>query len=274
MSEGKSHRGVSLSNADGKRLSIMQIVERRRQTLEYIKRVCAGERHWLSVVLLPSADDAKSQQDKQAREAETAQALRWFYLGVSIAPINSVLDGAAFVKALLQLFEEYQYHFASAARLKNTKRHSRPSSRLPSYSTSDDDFSVTLSRVNGEVVYDYLFTPCVAHVLSAAHVLTAFCEQLQKTYKNIADLAPVASTFLTDAVVKIDGLIEEHFLTSVAKHINLAASGAIKQSVSSCDPIFKRMLFPSSGNSRNTSDDGAEFGGRIPAPGPVMSHVI
>ena len=79
-----------------------QIVERRLQTLEYIKRVYAGECHWLSVALLPSSDEANKQLDKQAKDAETAQALRWFYLGVSIAPLLPVPEGPIFVRALLQ----------------------------------------------------------------------------------------------------------------------------------------------------------------------------
>ena len=106
-----------------------QIVERRLQTLEYIKRVYAGECHWLSVALLPSSDEANKQLDKQAKDAETAQALRWFYLGVSIAPLIIVPAGPIFVRALLQLFEEYQYHFASTARINIRKisRLGRPS---------------------------------------------------------------------------------------------------------------------------------------------------
>lgn len=68
-----------------------QIVERRLQTLEYIKRVYAGECHWLSVALLPSSEEANKQLDKQAKDAETAQALRWFYL----SPGSTMLPGAA-----------------------------------------------------------------------------------------------------------------------------------------------------------------------------------
>ena len=106
-----------------------QIVERRLQTLDYIKRVCAGERHWLSVVLLASADEATPQLDRQAKDAETAMALRWFYLGVSMAPLLAITEGTFFVKALLQLFEESQYHFASAARqnIRKISRFGRPS---------------------------------------------------------------------------------------------------------------------------------------------------
>ena len=51
-------------------------------------------------------------------------ALRWLYLGASIAPLLVVPEGSDFLKALLQLFEEYQYHFASAAR-QNMRKISR-----------------------------------------------------------------------------------------------------------------------------------------------------
>ena len=63
------------------------------------------------------------------------------------------------------------------------------------------------------------------------------------------------------------GLVEELFLTSVGKHINLAASSAIKQAVSRVDPLLKRMLLPT-GSSR-ASEEATEPGTQL--AGPVMS---
>ena len=81
-----------------------------------------------------------------------------------------------------------------------------PPSRSAASSTGEDEFNVTLTRVNGEVVYEYLFTPLVAHALSASHVLNAFCDQMLVTYRKLAETAPTASTALTDAIIKIDGM--------------------------------------------------------------------
>ena len=85
-----------------------QIVERRLLSFEYIKSVCSGDCHWLSLVQLDLSDDGK--QD------ETPQALRWYHLGVSIAPLLQLPSGPSFVRAVLQLFEELTYHFSSTAR--------------------------------------------------------------------------------------------------------------------------------------------------------------
>ena len=83
-------------------------------------------------------------------------------------------------------------------------------SRSATSSTGEDEFSFTLTRVNGEVVYEYLFTPAVSHALSAAQVLTAFCDQLLLTYHKFREAAPTASIALTDAIVKIDGARSDH----------------------------------------------------------------
>uniref|UniRef100_A0A7S3F7T6 Uncharacterized protein n=1 Tax=Haptolina ericina TaxID=156174 RepID=A0A7S3F7T6_9EUKA len=249
--ESREQRGrdrhASVSAKD-KRPSVWQIVERRLLSFEYIKSVCSGDCHWLSLVQLDLSDDGK--QD------ETPQALRWYHLGVSIAPLLQLPSGPSFVRAVLQLFEELTYHFSSTARqnIRKISRFARPANRATGSSTgSEDDFNAGLSRVNGEVVYEFLFTPFIAHAISATHVLQAFCDQMLKLYRKLAEAAQQPSSALTDAIVKVDGLVEEHFLTSVAKHVNVAADAALRKSLSGADPLFRKLL---GGGSRNSEDLG------------------
>ena len=84
------------------------LVERRRRSCAYLKEVYGGSKHWLSVVTLGAASSAKDDG------LEEAQVLRWFYLGVSLATLLPQPPGAPFVRAILQLLEELQYHFSSS----------------------------------------------------------------------------------------------------------------------------------------------------------------
>lgn len=70
---------------------------------------------------------------------------------------------------------------------------------------------------------------------------------------QLAEAAQQPSSALTDAIVKVDGLVEEHFLTSVAKHVNVAADAALRKSLSGADPLFRKLL---GGGSRNSEDLG------------------
>ena len=126
--------------------------------------------------------------------------LRWFYLGVSIGPLLQLQSGPPFVKAVslpvqkrpygrppparmaprpseqvLQLLEEFQYHFARST-VQNMKiikaKHSRRGGLQAGGAGggSDDDLKPSLQRQNGEVLYAYLLTPHIAHPLSASQV--------------------------------------------------------------------------------------------------------
>ena len=55
----------------------------------------------------------------QPTPARLCAGLKWYCLGVSIAAIEKLqsASAAALVKALLQLFEEYNFHFGRAAQV-------------------------------------------------------------------------------------------------------------------------------------------------------------
>jgi len=233
-------------------------LERRILSFEYLQRTLALEHHWLSVVSLPP-------KEQTTKSSDDAQGLRWYCLGVSIAAIEKLqsASAAALVKALLQLFEEYNFHFGRAVqvvqsvrrairhRVRESVRESVGRSAATSSASAEDDFAVALHRVNGEVLYLYLLTPHVPHALSAPVVLQCFCELMPTVYRRLLGAAEGATGPLCDAMLRLDGLIEEHFLLPVSKQLNAAATVAVRSSLGKTDALFSKVLAAASGEERS-----------------------
>ena len=108
----------------------------------------------------------------------TYAALRWFYLGISATGLLQQPSGAPFLRALLQLLEEHQYHFASstAQSIKAIRARGPRTGQVSGggagagASGPGDDIAPSLQRVGGKVLYEFLLTPHLAHAISALQV--------------------------------------------------------------------------------------------------------
>jgi hypothetical protein len=217
---------------------IALLVEQRARSFDYLKQVHQGDMHWLSAVTLGPQDAALS------RSVESLQVLRWFYLGVSLGPLLQLPSGPPFVRALLQLFEEFQYHFARSA-VQNMKIIKSRGSRAaaPAGGSSEDDLRPQLQRMGGEVLYAYLLTPHIAHPLSASQVLQCLCELMPHAYRKLGEPgAEPPSAALVDAVLKIDTVVEEQLISVVVRQYNATSQGALQSALSKADPLFARLM--------------------------------
>jgi len=215
------------------------VLERRIRSVSYLREVFGGSRHWVSVAAIGKEPDGS---------IEESQTMRWFFLGVSAATLLPQPAGAPFLRALLQLLEEHQYHFSSstvqnikAIRARGASGQQRSS--LTEESDRRDILKPTLQRVDGKVAYEYLLTPHLAHALSGSQVLISLCDLMGKIYRKLVECtaAPSASKELFDAVNKVDSYLEEHFLAPAAKHADTLAKNAMRSSLSKVDPLFARL---------------------------------
>jgi len=214
-------------------------MERRFRSIAYLHEVFGGSRHWMSVASF--GKDPESSIDE-------VQTLRWFYLGVSAATMLQQPAGAPFLRALLQLLEEHQYHFSSST-VQNIKAIRARGASGQARSLSDDADShkdllkPTLQRVEGKVAYEYLLTPHLAHALSGIQVVHSLCELMGRVYRKLVEctVAPGASKELLEAVSRADAFLEEHFLSPAAKHADLLAKATMRSSLSRVDPLFARI---------------------------------
>lgn len=229
-----------------------------------------------------------------SRALAVGAVLRWYSLGVSLAALLPQPPGAPFVRAVLQLLEEYQHYVASSDRqFKITRARGHRLER--GGMANDDDFSVSLQRSGGKVLYEYLLTPHAAHALSGVQVALSLCEVLAKIYQKLIEAAAHSGTLaiveasisspcpfrmfcaraphaahghaarevmnamracmlrarLTQAVMRVDERLEEHFVVPAVKHTEALAKNTLWQSLGRLDPLFARV----SGQAASVSED-------------------
>ena len=177
-------------------------------------------------------------------------ALRWLYIGVSLAPLLQRPAGVPFLRALLQLQEECQYHFREPSENQKAFRGRSASGQqrvmmgdVTQHGDHSDMLKPMLLRVEGKVVYEYLFTPHLAHAISGIQVLHSLCELMSKVYRKLVECTavPGATQDVLEAVSKADAYFEEHFLAPAAKHADAHAKTAMRGSLGRVDPLFGRL---------------------------------
>jgi len=188
---------------------------------------------------------------RSAKDEQELQVLRWYSLGVSLAALLPQPPGAPFVRAVLQLLEEYQHYVASSDRqFKITRARGHRLER--GGMANDDDFSVSLQRSGGKVLYEYLLTPHAAHALSGVQVALSLCEVLAKIYQKLIEAAAHSGTLaIVEAVMRVDERLEEHFVVPAVKHTEALAKNTLWQSLGRLDPLFARV----SGQAASVSED-------------------
>ena len=217
---------------------LSSLVKQRMAGFDYMRRVGTGERHWLSTVSLGD------QEAGLAKAVDPDVVLKWYFLGLSFAPLLQLASGATFVKAVAQLLEEYAYHFAKGV---DSRRATRARGRAPpaSAAAGDDDVVLkpALQRSRGDVVYVYLLTQHTPHALSASVVLQCFCELMQSVYRKFGECAASGATAaLVDAIVKADATLEEQVLAPVTKHFNASALALGRAALGRVDPLFSKVM--------------------------------
>jgi len=158
------------------------------------------------------------------------------------------------LRGLLQLLEEYQYHFSSstsqslnairARRRTNTVSGRGGASGMGSEREEDSErIAPTLQRVGGKVLYEHLLTPHLAHGLSGVQVLLSLCEQMGKIYRKLAECTaqPSASPAMHEALARVDSLLEEHLIAPATKHADALAKATVRTSLGRLDPLFAKM---------------------------------
>jgi hypothetical protein len=117
----------------------------------------------------------------------------FLYLGLGVSRVNDMPPGVETVRALAQLFEEWEYHFGGTA-MQSVKFVMAKNSlcsypQLQPKSTGQADspeyIKPTLYKYNNDVVYEILQTPHMPFELDYAEVLVALCEALCNTYSQL-----------------------------------------------------------------------------------------
>lgn len=85
------------------------MVEKRKDSFSYLKKVHGGGVYWLNTVHLARQTDLGQYGSGLSRQ----RVLRLFYLGLSLARLLRISSAGQLVVSILQLMEEFDYHFGS-----------------------------------------------------------------------------------------------------------------------------------------------------------------
>lgn len=198
------------------------IVTKRKSNFDYIKRTHQGKVHWLNVVRLNKANITRffSPEKLQKRVA------RWYMLGVSAGRLLSLPEGSYVVRAMCQLFEEYE-HFCAHPTTSVRLCPGSPSQRIHINQPAQHDAVKTVIHrtKDKKIVYEYLQTSdnCISGTMDYCEVTSSLCDVMCFIYSKFLDQS-CAPNNIHDAILKVDRKVKQliitkmcHDLTGIAK---------------------------------------------------------
>eukprot|EP00904_Undaria_pinnatifida_P009317 jgi/Undpi1/5515/HiC_scaffold_2.g00794.m1 len=202
------------------------LVGKRKRFFGYLKKTHEEGGFWLNCVQLTRQGDLAI----YAAELSSQRILRLFYLGVGLAKLLQCKGGAQLIRGILQLMEEWEYHFAlagvahhsvKAMLAKNIDGPSRDAMReMGGEGTKQQEQVVArLLKFNNEVVYEQLLTPEVPFALDYLEVVFSLCEVMCRVYAKFVEEECYKNGFVYDGLVKVDNKIKHHIINVFAKEL-------------------------------------------------------
>lgn len=203
---------------DCDRLGMVEyIVNKRHSNFEYLKKIHEGGAFWLNCVQIAQEDILKFYGNSTQPRAE-----KFFILGTSVAPLLHLQNGSQYIRALAQLIEEYDYHYASTT----MKSVMRIKSRVEGAElTEDQDAPIRPSMIKKDnvIIYQFLQTPHVPCELDYAQVLSSLCDVLTLVYRKFIDPSS-ATAGIYDVIIRIDQRIKHHVISSTSMDVSRVAT--------------------------------------------------
>lgn len=208
------------------------IVEKRKDSFAYLKGMHAGDSYWLNCVLLRRQTDLAI----YATELPRQRILRLFYLGMSLARLAQGGGGAGLVKSILQLLEEWEYHFAGSATQSVRSMLAKgvdtpyPSSTISQEPAKPQEEPVVpkLFKFANDVVYEHLLTPQVPFSLDYFQVFFSLSDIICLVYNKFMDDECYGNLYIFDALMKVDAKIKQHVLNETADDFAGMSANIIK----------------------------------------------
>ncbi|KYQ90865.1 hypothetical protein DLAC_07736 [Tieghemostelium lacteum] len=179
--------------------------------------------HWMNVAQIQKSDLEKS-TDIQKR------LLGWFCLGLSLAPLTTTDKGPAYVRSLVQLMEEYDYHFELGSAMQGVKV--LLSKKQPTHTVVNENEHIKskIMKIGNTVVYEFLkiFNISMAKDLDYFHVVFSLLEILELIYKKF-DKETCSSKYVYEALLKVDSRLKHHIFGFLSKEIDKISTQIIRE---------------------------------------------
>lgn len=159
----------------------------RRTNFAYMKKIHEGKSYWLNSVSMTGTD---INNFLVLNDDAWGRLVPFFYLGVSMARTLQRAAGMEAIQDVLQLFEEWEYHFSSFSvqSVKYVMARSLPTAYpgpVEDNEPTSPSSHYAINKFNNEVVYSKLLCPHVSFELNYAAVVHALCDVLVKLYEKI-----------------------------------------------------------------------------------------
>jgi hypothetical protein len=226
---------------------VQALAEKRSFDLSYLQRTHEAdpEVHWMNVISLRRTDITDAHE--KTPEVYTRRSKKFYYLGISVSKlVQESKNLHDLVLGCLQLFDEYEYYFASNTKqnvrfmmakpgplyhpvagvevvVEKEKKEDREKKEEKGEKEKKDEEEVHkalrthINRWEKEVVYRHLWKPSIPCELDYVEVIFSICETLLQLYaKFMSENTGAADIHVFEGLLKIDTLIKKHVLDPVS----------------------------------------------------------
>eukprot|EP00752_Nemacystus_decipiens_P015750 g14062.t1 len=219
-------------------VKVEHLVGKRKRFFAYLKETHEQGGFWLNCVKLTRQGDLAI----YAAELPSQRVRRLFYLGVGLAKLLQSKGGTQLIRGILQLLEEWEYHFAlagvahhsvKAMLAKNIDGRSRDPTRdrdtEEEGGKQQEQLVARLLKFNNEVVYEHLLTPEVPFELDYCEVVFSLCDVMCRIYAMFMEEECYKKAFVYEGLVKVDNKIKHHIINVFAKDLTDISANIAKK---------------------------------------------
>eukprot|EP01028_Stygiella_incarcerata_P002859 TRINITY_DN1545_c0_g1_i1.p2 TRINITY_DN1545_c0_g1~~TRINITY_DN1545_c0_g1_i1.p2 ORF type:complete len:282 (+),score=87.91 TRINITY_DN1545_c0_g1_i1:1299-2144(+) len=211
-----------MDGKEGKRLSGVEfVVTKRTKGLAYLKQLFLAGGYWMNVCQLSPADLERM----RASKGFEGRIFEWFNLGLSFSHIQSLENGANYIRAALQILEEYEHSQGNVAMQGLRLLRATPASPgcfdRPVLS-SDDSLKPHLWKYHGRIVYQYYHQDAGRFDLDLRQVVVSVCDILMFSYRKFLDES-ASQKSLFEAILRIDARLKHHFFGYMSREVTKLA---------------------------------------------------
>eukprot|EP01111_Echinosteliopsis_oligospora_P010935 TRINITY_DN3491_c0_g1_i2.p1 TRINITY_DN3491_c0_g1~~TRINITY_DN3491_c0_g1_i2.p1 ORF type:complete len:227 (-),score=36.26 TRINITY_DN3491_c0_g1_i2:264-944(-) len=200
------------------------LLDKRKFNIAYLKRMHEGRNiHWMNVALISRPEFSDDIQKRTTM---------WFYLGLSIAPLAVIESGPSYVRSLLQLTEEFEYHFVLHPAVAGVKLLLLNSKQTATHTTVNEGeaLKAKINKVGNSVLYEYLkvYNNPIAAEMDYFQVVFALCEVLRQVYVKLEHQSSYTK-FVYEAITKIDSRLKAHFFGFLSNELAKIATKIVQE---------------------------------------------
>ncbi|PRP75074.1 hypothetical protein PROFUN_03910 [Planoprotostelium fungivorum] len=217
--------------------NLEMLVEKRTNTLDYLKRLYSGEQnlHYLNIVRV------QPQQVIQAIKPATLQkrAMAWCILGYSLASTLKIENTPTYVKTLIQLMEEYDYL------LDHDMSSFGPNFKSREVSVNLDredveEFKPKIHKVGNTVYFEFLQIFNIPCDLDYLEIIFALSDVLKLVFGKL-DVDKV-NRLHYELILRFDSRMKHHFYSVLEKEMYEIGKKTVAEQTADVNTLFKTWL--------------------------------